>query len=142
MLTNSSKNLSLFHILDGLRQGLSSFSGPSRAAVIYAEKPDDPVSIYDPQDLLRGHEPMLKEIYLDNHKWRSEAAVTTGIKNPAQIFPEKNLELSGLISSGARTRLHLLSDVVYGTPPGHLLHRTDGTLARTCSLPSIPGFHH
>jgi hypothetical protein len=69
MLTDSSKNLCLFHILDGLRQGLSSFSGPSRAAVIFAEKPDDPISIYDPQDLLRGHEPMLKEIYLDTDKW-------------------------------------------------------------------------
>ncbi|OQY51289.1 MAG: hypothetical protein B6240_00040 [Desulfobacteraceae bacterium 4572_87] len=41
MLTHSSKNLCLFHILDGLRQGLSSFSGPSRAAVIFAEKPMD-----------------------------------------------------------------------------------------------------
>ena len=104
MLTDSSKNLCLFHILDGLRQGLSSFSGPSRAAVIYAEKPDDPVSIYDPQDLLRGHEPLLKEIYLDGDRWRSEEAMTKGIMNPGQIFPEKNLELSGLISSGARTR--------------------------------------
>ena len=104
MLTDSSKNLCLFNILDGLRQGLSNFSGPSRAAVIYAEKPDDPISVYDPQDLLRGHEPMLKEIYLDTHTWRADVAATKGIKHLGQIFPEKNLELSGLISRGARTR--------------------------------------
>ena len=104
MLTDSSKNLCLFNILDGLRQGLSNFSGSSRAAVIYAEKPDDPISVYDPQDLLRGHEPMLKEIYLDTHKWREDREATTGIKHLGQIFPEKNLELSGLISRGARTR--------------------------------------
>jgi hypothetical protein len=104
MLTDSSKNLCLFHILDGLRQGLSSFSGPSRAAVIFAEKPDDPISIYDPQDLLRGHEPMLKEIYLNTDKWCKNSGITEDIKHFGQIFPEKNLELSGIISCGARTR--------------------------------------
>ena len=104
MLTHSSKNLCLFHILDGLRQGLSSFSGPSRAAVIFAEKPHDPIAIYDPQDLLRGHEPLLKEIYLDTEKWNEHPEFTKDIKHPGQIFPEKNLELSGLISRGARTR--------------------------------------
>lgn len=104
MLTHSSKNLCLFHILDGLRQGLSSFSGPSRAAVIFAEKPHDPISIYDPQDLLRGHEPLLKEIYLNTAKWHENPEFTKDIKHPGQIFPERNLELSGLISRGARTR--------------------------------------
>ena len=104
MLTNSSKNLCLFHILDGLRQGLSSFSGPSRVAVIFAEKPDDPISVYDPQNLLRGHEPMLKEIYLDRGKWHENSEITRDIKHLGQIFPEKNLEMSGLISRGARTR--------------------------------------
>jgi hypothetical protein len=104
MLTDSSKNLCLFHILDGLRQGLSNFSGSSRAAVIYAENPHDPVSIYDPQNLLRGHEPMLKEIYLDTQEWRKDAANAGGIAHLGQIFPEQNLELSGLISRGARTR--------------------------------------
>ena len=104
MLTHSSKNLCLFHILDGLRQGLSSFSGPSRAAVIFAENPYDPISVYDPQDLLRGHEPMLKEMYLDTEEWHKNPEFTKDIKHSGQIFPEKNLELSGLISRGARTR--------------------------------------
>ena len=104
MLTNSSKNLCLFHILDGLRQGLSSFSGSSRAAVIFAEKPHDPIRVYDPQNLLRGHEPMLKEIYLDTDKWHGNTEITQDIKYIGHIFPEKNLALSGLISRGARTR--------------------------------------
>ena len=104
MLTDSAKNLCLFHILDGLRQGLSYFSGPSRAAVIFSEKTDAPIRIYDPQDLLRGHEPMLREIYLETDQWRKKEEFTGDIKYAGQIFPEKNLELSGLISRGARTR--------------------------------------
>ena len=55
MKNDSVKNLCLFHIIDGLRQGLSHFSGPSRAALMYAEMADDPIRVYDPQDLLRGH---------------------------------------------------------------------------------------
>jgi hypothetical protein len=86
----STKNLCLFHILDGLREGLSQFSGPSRAALIYKEKPEDPFRVYDPQNLLQGHQPKLEEIYLGS---RSD-----------QLFPEKDLELSGLISYGGTTQ--------------------------------------
>jgi hypothetical protein len=103
MKNDSVRNLCLFHILDGLRQGLSHFSGASRAALIYAERPDDPIRVYDPQDLLRGHEPKLKEIYLDTNEWRVNAPQTQDIKLFGQILPEKNLELSGLISYGGRT---------------------------------------
>ena len=70
MKNDSIKNLYLFHITDGLRQGLSHFSGPSRVALIYAEKDVDPIRIYDPHDLLRGHEPKLEEIYLSSEGWR------------------------------------------------------------------------
>ena len=104
MTNDSVKNLCLFHILDGLRQGLSHFSGPSRAALVYTERPDDPIRMYDPQDLLRGHEPKLKEIYLDSDEWRVNAPKTHDIKLFGQMFPEKNLELSGLISYGGRTQ--------------------------------------
>jgi hypothetical protein len=54
----------IFDTLTGLSEGLSHFSGPSRAAVIYAVDADDPFSIYDPQNLLCGHEPRLQELYL------------------------------------------------------------------------------
>jgi hypothetical protein len=52
-------------IHDGLCNGLSRFSGPSRAALIYALHRDSPLRIYDPCDLLRGHEPRLQELYLN-----------------------------------------------------------------------------
>ena len=104
MKNDSFKNLCLFHIIDGLRQGLSHFSGPSRAALIYAEKADDPIRVYDPQDLLRGHEPKLEEIYLASNQWRVNAPNTQDFILFGQMYPEKNLELSGLISYGGRTR--------------------------------------
>jgi len=104
MKNDSVKNLCLFHIIDGLRQGLSHFSGPSRAALIYAEMADDPIRVYDPQDLLRGHEPRLEEIYLASDQWRVNAPNTQDFTLFGQMYPEKNLELSGLISYGGRTR--------------------------------------
>jgi hypothetical protein len=103
MKNHSIKNLCLFHIADGLRQGLSQFSGTSRVALIYAEKFDDPIRIYDPHDLLRGHEPKLEEIYLSSEDWRLSAPDTKKIKFSGELYPEKNLELSGLISYGGRT---------------------------------------
>ena len=103
MESESIKNLGLFHIADGLREGLTHFSGPSRAAVIFAEKKFDPIRIYDPYDLLRGHEPKLKEIYLESEEWRSDAPDTQNIKLSGEMYPEENLELSGLISYGGRT---------------------------------------
>ncbi|MFC1824705.1 DNA integrity scanning protein DisA nucleotide-binding domain protein [Thermodesulfobacteriota bacterium] len=103
MVNASVKNLCLFHVLDGLSEGLSLFSGQSRAAVIYAETSDDPVRVYDPQNLLEGHEPRLKELYLDSDEWRENAPNTVGMKLFGEIYPEKNLQLAGLISYGGRT---------------------------------------
>jgi hypothetical protein len=60
----------IFHALDGLRDGLCHYSGPSRAALLFAIGPQDPILIYDPQNLLRGHEPKFKELYLDSDAWR------------------------------------------------------------------------
>jgi Probable sensor domain DACND/Probable sensor domain DACNH/DisA bacterial checkpoint controller nucleotide-binding len=104
MINDPAKNLSLFNILDGLRLGLTQFSGPSRTALVYAEKPDDDIRVYDPQDLLQGHEPKLKEIYLDSDEWRANAPNTCDLALCGEICPEKNLDLSGLISFGGRTR--------------------------------------
>jgi hypothetical protein len=94
--------LRAFHIFEGLCEGLSLFSGPSRVALIYASKAESPVKIYDPQDLLRGHEPKLKELYLDTGKWREQIS---GIRNKGFEQPriEQNLELTGLISRGGRS---------------------------------------
>ena len=100
---DSFRNLYLFHTLDGLRDGLSHFSGASRAAVIYAVRPDDPVYVYDPQHLLHDHEPKLKKLYLDSNEWREKAADISRIMRSGHVLPEKNLQLTGLISFGGRS---------------------------------------
>jgi hypothetical protein len=97
------RNLCLFHTLDGLRDGLSHFSGASRAAVIYAVRPDDPIYVYDPQHLLHDHEPKLKKLYLDSNEWREKAADISRIVRSGHVLPEKNLQLTGLISFGGRS---------------------------------------
>lgn len=93
---------------EGMREGLTHFSGPSRTAVIYAIKPKDPISIYDPQNLLAGHEPKFKELYIDSAGWREKTAIGYDKKKFSNLIPEKNLELAGLISYGGRS-----SSVVY-----------------------------
>lgn len=94
--------------LEGLRDGLTHFSGPSRTAVIYSIKPDDPILIYDPLSLLAGHEPKLKELYIDTDAWRKKTTISYDKKKFNNLIPEKNLELAGLISYGGRS-----SSVVY-----------------------------
>ena len=88
---------------DGLRDGLSHFSGPSRVAVIYAIEPDSPVLIYDPQNLLKDHEPRLKELFIDTVDWRNRPH-NPFLKNGSfHMVPEKNLQLAGIISYGGRS---------------------------------------
>ena len=70
MPADSFQNMCIFHTLDGLREGLSHFSQPSRCALIYAIGPQDTIRVYDPQNMLRGHGPILKELYLDSDEWR------------------------------------------------------------------------
>ncbi len=89
--------------LDGLRGGLSLFSGPSRAAVIFTITPDAPVLVCDPQNLLRGHEPRFKELYLDSDQWRRNISISRDKNRFSYILPEKNLQLAGLISCGGRS---------------------------------------
>ena len=57
-------HLLCFHyILNGLRHGLCKFSGPSRVAVIYALRHEDPLHILDPQGLLQGHKAHLNTYF-------------------------------------------------------------------------------
>nr|WP_320016257.1 DNA integrity scanning protein DisA nucleotide-binding domain protein [uncultured Desulfobacter sp.] len=93
---------------EGLRAGLTHFSGPSRAAVIYAITPDDPIYIFDPQNLLAGHEPKFKKLYIDSDDWRNKCSINYDKKKFSDLIPEKNLGLAGLISYGGRS-----SSIVY-----------------------------
>jgi len=103
MLNSSTKNQRISRVYEGLCAGLTQFSGPSRAALIFAEKHDGPIRIYDPQNLLEGHEPKMRELYVDSDDWRRKAPVTEDLTLFGQIIPEKNLQLTGLISYGGRT---------------------------------------
>jgi Probable sensor domain DACND/Probable sensor domain DACNH len=60
--------------------------------------------IYDPQNLLRGHEPKFKELYLDSETWRHPFFGPRTGPTGHQTYPEENLDLTGLISFGARSR--------------------------------------
>lgn len=96
--------LSAFHIFEGLRDGLSHFSGPSRVAIMYAMRPDDPLHIYDPQHLLRGHEPKLKKLYISADEWRRRAPNTRVMNRFSQPYPAESPQLDGMISTGGYAR--------------------------------------
>jgi len=93
----------LADLSDGLRDGLSHFSGPSRAAVIYAIKPQEPVFIYDPQNLLQGHELRFKELYLDSLDWHGSAPHQFLKNGSFHMVSEKNMQMAGLVSYGGRS---------------------------------------
>jgi hypothetical protein len=103
MVRSSFENICIFHILDGLRDGLSHFSDGARAALIYATDPAGPLRVYDPQDLLRGHEPKLLDFYLESENWRGPLP-----EGPEVDFlrPDhlKQLQMAGLLAFGGRSR--------------------------------------
>jgi hypothetical protein len=96
------ENICMFHILDGLCEGLSHFSQQSRAAIIYARAPGSPPRICDPQGLLEGHEPKLRDYYLYSSKWRDSGECGKGLEVISQ--DEAGLDLSGIITLGARSQ--------------------------------------
>jgi len=90
--------------LDGLQDGLSHFSQPSRVALIYSVSHQGPIRVHDPQRLLSGHEPIIKELYLDSGICKKQAANISRMDQPGFLDREKNLQLAGLISFGGRSR--------------------------------------
>ncbi len=101
--TISDQNQCIFHVFDGLREGLSHFSRPSRVALVYAVNPYDPIRIYDPQYLLQGHEPKLYDLYLKSDNWKESDFDPTFMRQ-FEVCHEENLQLAGLISFGGRSR--------------------------------------
>jgi len=103
MVTEIIGKLCALHIFEGLKEGLSLFSGVSRVAVIYNIRPYLPIHIYDPQHLLRGHEPRIRELFLKSDEWR-QTSMPINKMGIQDFYPEKNLDLTGLISCGGRSR--------------------------------------
>lgn len=89
--------------LTGLREGLSRFSGTSRCAVLFCTSENSPLYICDPQNLLTGYEPKLKDIYIDNDSWRCESYQRYERKLFSHIDPEEDVHFDGLISYGGRS---------------------------------------
>jgi len=100
MILNTAKQISARNVLEGLTQGLSRFSGPSRAALIMAETPESPLLVHDPRRLLRGHEPKLAKVFFDSGDWRQMAPDTAAMKPFGQAAWAEKLHLTGLICAG------------------------------------------
>jgi hypothetical protein len=97
----SYKKLCIANILNGVTEGLSKYSKPTRVALIFAASSDDSVSILDPKGLLRGHESKLEDIFFTNgDQWRSRIKENILSQPRNLLIPENDLELSGLIAYG------------------------------------------
>jgi len=100
---NSFTCQSIGDTLDGLRDGLSHFSGPSRADVVFAMEANAAMFVFDPQNLLAGHEPRLKELFVENRQWRNAPSIHRNSMKYSHIVAQENLQLTGLVSFGGRS---------------------------------------
>lgn len=87
-------------IVNGLSEGFTHFSGSSRAAVIFALEADSPLMICDPQHLLNGHEPIFRQLFVQDQTWRQHDRGRLRAKSFIDVLPLPDLGLAGLLSSG------------------------------------------
>lgn len=102
-MSNAYRKLCIYHTLDGLRDGLTHFSGPSRAALLLCLKQDDPIHVLDPQFLLDGHQPKLRELFLDSGEWRSACPAPERLR-PFELYPLPDPQLTGILAFGGTSR--------------------------------------
>ncbi len=88
---------------EGLRAGLSHFSGSSSVAVIYSLASDEQLYIYDPDSLLRGHEHKLNTYYLKDTTWEKDTKLGRDKLTFSNIIPVDDLQLDGIISFGGKS---------------------------------------
>lgn len=86
--------------VEGLCSGLSRFSGASSVAFIYRLETDGELFVYDPEDLLRGHELKLKGYYLDNESLPAFPFASTYPSAYSEIQQITGLDIDGLLSFG------------------------------------------
>ncbi len=89
--------------LNGLCAGISQFSGPSRVAVIYSLTSKSQLYIYDPDNLLGDHAPILRTFYLENEEWRMNDKFSPASCNYSLIEYLDDIQLDGLISYGGKS---------------------------------------
>ncbi len=105
---NNLKNVNFIHrclsdSINGLRDGLTHFSGTSRVAVIFCLTSSSNLSICDPQSLLRGYDPRLETLFLQGNDWQSPLSTEITHSKFSYIQPQKDLQLDGIISHGGRS---------------------------------------
>ena len=102
MTNNIDKNLCISNIFNGLVEGLSKFSSQSKVALIYASTPDSDIFVYDPQNILKEHESILKEEYYENRrKLKKDIKKSLANQPKDYLVPTNKLNLAGLINYGA-----------------------------------------
>lgn len=97
------RHLVVFRILDGLRAGLTRFSGPSRTALLIAQRRGDPITVYDPQALLRPHEHQIRRLLVHSTTRVDSAADTANWNRVGMSLNLGGLPIPGLISFGSRS---------------------------------------
>jgi hypothetical protein len=89
--------------LEGLCAGISHFSGPSSAAVIYSLQPEGPLYIFDPSNLLGDHAPILRTTYLENNDWSQPRGMYWKSSHYNLIEYFNDLQLDGVVSCGGKS---------------------------------------
>lgn len=97
------RQLCIPHAMEALRQGHSHYAGPSRVALLLALRPGDAVRVYDPQNLLRDHEPRLREVLLERTDWLWKGLPMRAL-SAHDVLPLPDPELTGLLCHASRTR--------------------------------------
>jgi hypothetical protein len=95
------RKLCMANIINGVTEGVTKFSHPSRVALIFAADANDPVKVLDPQDLLRGHGVKIQTMFCtEERRWRNRIKKEIARQPGGYQVPENDLALSGLISYG------------------------------------------
>jgi hypothetical protein len=93
------QKLCISNILKGVEEGLSKYSNYSRVALVFAALENDPVLVVDPQNILKGHESKLREVFYENYdQWKKTVKEKITGQPSGYIVPEDELSLSGLIT--------------------------------------------
>lgn len=93
-------NTCINETLHGLREGLSHFSGDSSAAVIYRLRDKPSLFIFDPYNLLRGHEPKLENFYFGSESAGNIPEYNGSSHCYSEIAPVPEMQIDGLLSFG------------------------------------------